>query len=410
MLARPIHGDLVHRWGHKWVVLALRIKLPVARRSWAIPLLVAIYPTPEESKKQRAQRLIVDRHKHVTLASAYDIAYIAMSCAVHHGQMSFIRKPTSYYRIRQVTPHMDTFSSSLSIAAHTNELLRITDAYCEQRTSRNAPELLIEFLESQSHRSHRLELLRELLRIDVEFLSKENANANDINYAFLLKRHSAIEAEVRKVNEAEIFGPAQPPQVRTHVGSYVLKKRLNEGGAQALIYLAYDTRLRRNVAIKMSRSTDNNASVLQDAVLSGAIDDPFVIPTYNSGVFRGLAFISIQYFEYSSLDTCAAQLRKLKLPDFLRHFSRLCRTVQNVHDTGIRHNDIKPSNILVTLNNELVLADFGLATALDVWFPSPEPTTLGTPNLWRQNERQVSVLQMIHLQTFLGSAQHCSGS
>ena len=49
---RSSQGHLVHRWGHKWVVLALRIKLPVASRSWALPLLVALYRTPEESKKQ----------------------------------------------------------------------------------------------------------------------------------------------------------------------------------------------------------------------------------------------------------------------------------------------------------------------------------------------------------------------
>lgn len=49
---RSSHCHLVHRWGHKWVVLALRIKLPMARRSWALPLLVALYRTPDESKRQ----------------------------------------------------------------------------------------------------------------------------------------------------------------------------------------------------------------------------------------------------------------------------------------------------------------------------------------------------------------------
>jgi len=48
---RSSHGHLVHRWGHKWVVLALRVQLPGAERTWALPLLTALYRTPDESRK-----------------------------------------------------------------------------------------------------------------------------------------------------------------------------------------------------------------------------------------------------------------------------------------------------------------------------------------------------------------------
>jgi hypothetical protein len=44
---RSAHGHLVHRWGHKWVVLALRVRVPGAARTWALPVLVALYRTPE---------------------------------------------------------------------------------------------------------------------------------------------------------------------------------------------------------------------------------------------------------------------------------------------------------------------------------------------------------------------------
>ena len=49
---RSSHGHLVHRWGHKWVVLALRVKVPGASRTWALPMLVALYRTPQESAKE----------------------------------------------------------------------------------------------------------------------------------------------------------------------------------------------------------------------------------------------------------------------------------------------------------------------------------------------------------------------
>lgn len=48
---RSSHGHLVHRWGHKWVVLGLRARIPGTRRSWALPVLVTLYRTPKESKR-----------------------------------------------------------------------------------------------------------------------------------------------------------------------------------------------------------------------------------------------------------------------------------------------------------------------------------------------------------------------
>lgn len=44
---RSADGHLVHRWGHKWVVLAVRIRVPGATRTWAVPVLSALHGTPE---------------------------------------------------------------------------------------------------------------------------------------------------------------------------------------------------------------------------------------------------------------------------------------------------------------------------------------------------------------------------
>lgn len=48
---RSSHHHLVHRWGHKWIVLALRVRVTGTSRTWALPMLVALYRTPEESLK-----------------------------------------------------------------------------------------------------------------------------------------------------------------------------------------------------------------------------------------------------------------------------------------------------------------------------------------------------------------------
>lgn len=48
---RSSHQHVVHRWGHKWVVLALRVQVAGARRTWALPMLIALYRTPKESRR-----------------------------------------------------------------------------------------------------------------------------------------------------------------------------------------------------------------------------------------------------------------------------------------------------------------------------------------------------------------------
>jgi len=48
---RSSHKHLVHRWGHKWVVLSLRVVVPGASRTWALPVLVALYRTPDENER-----------------------------------------------------------------------------------------------------------------------------------------------------------------------------------------------------------------------------------------------------------------------------------------------------------------------------------------------------------------------
>ena len=52
---RSSHNHVVHRFGHKWIVLALRVRVPGTSRTWASPMLVALYRTPDESRKARVK-------------------------------------------------------------------------------------------------------------------------------------------------------------------------------------------------------------------------------------------------------------------------------------------------------------------------------------------------------------------
>src|SRR5262245_30711526 len=50
---RSSHSYTAWRWGHKWVVLAVLVQLPFAQRPWALPVLVALYRSPEDNQKRR---------------------------------------------------------------------------------------------------------------------------------------------------------------------------------------------------------------------------------------------------------------------------------------------------------------------------------------------------------------------
>ena len=67
---RSTHSFTAFRWGHKWVVLAILVRFPFATRSWALPVLVALYRSPEKTRrgKRRVRRRIAPGCKHRTQA------------------------------------------------------------------------------------------------------------------------------------------------------------------------------------------------------------------------------------------------------------------------------------------------------------------------------------------------------
>jgi serine/threonine protein kinase/Tol biopolymer transport system component len=195
---------------------------------------------------------------------------------------------------------------------------------------------------------------------------------------------AAIQADAEKERRGEDIAPASngdtsasrmdctpakgPKQRRLQTGQrfgrYEIRGLLGEGGMGA-VYQAYDTRLRREVALKIPRLDPTvEPEVLQrflrEAPAAAAVRHPNVCPVYDAGEIDGTLYITMARIEGQSLTQWAAD-RPVAPVEAAKLVEKLARALAAVHAAGMVHRDIKPSNVMIDPNGEPFLTDFGLA-------------------------------------------------
>jgi hypothetical protein len=148
---------------------------------------------------------------------------------------------------------------------------------------------------------------------------------------------------------------------------YVVEREVGCGG-MAVVFLAHDVKLDRRVAIKVLRP-ELVASIavsrfLHEIQIAAPLTHPHIVPVHDAGEVDGLPYFVMPFVDGESLRTRLTRQRTLPVREAVRIAREVADALAYAHRRGIVHRDIKPENILLT-NEHAVVADFGIATALD---------------------------------------------
>ena len=150
---------------------------------------------------------------------------------------------------------------------------------------------------------------------------------------------------------------------------YQIIKSIGEGG-MANVYLAYDTILDRNVAVKVLRgdlATDEKfvRRFQREALSASSLSHPNIVEVYDVGEDNGIYYIVMEYIEGKHLKQLLKRRGKLTTEEAVDIMLQITDGMSCAHDSYIIHRDIKPQNIMILENGLVKITDFGIAMALN---------------------------------------------
>lgn len=171
--------------------------------------------------------------------------------------------------------------------------------------------------------------------------------------------------------------PARPATI----GKYLVVGEL-DSGAQAVVYRAVHPTLDRELAIKLSRTpmsadADSRPLLIAEGKVLAQLDHPHLARVYDLDFHDSAPFLAMEYVRGRNLQKHYAG-KPVPARQAAEWTAKLARALEQVHKHGIVHQDIKPGNIVVDLEDEPRLLDFGLARLRHVWDSDNPPPSGGT--------------------------------
>ena len=163
---------------------------------------------------------------------------------------------------------------------------------------------------------------------------------------------------------------------------YQIIKSLGEGG-MADVYLAVDTILNREVAIKMLRGELSNDPVTllrfqREANAASKLNHPNVVQVYDVGEYEGRHYIVMEHVRGRTLKQLIQLRGALHKEEAVNIMKQVVSAVQHAHEHHIIHRDIKPQNIMIKDDGTVKITDFGIALAHDAVQLTQSDSVLGS--------------------------------
>ena len=167
---------------------------------------------------------------------------------------------------------------------------------------------------------------------------------------------------------------------------YAVLREIGRGG-MGTVYAAHDSELGRDVALKVSNAVADAAferTLAGEARILASLEHPGIVPVHDSGrLADGRPFYVMKLVAGRTLTDHLTQVADLG--ERLRVFERICEAVAFAHAKGVLHRDLKPDNVMIGPYGEVMVMDWGVATALQLrtrtrnlepGTSNPEPRTI----------------------------------
>jgi len=173
---------------------------------------------------------------------------------------------------------------------------------------------------------------------------------------------------------------------RPTLGRYEILKELGQG-AMGTVYLGRDPSIQRQVAIKTLNyeqiAADELAEVkarfFREAEAAGKLSHPNIVTIYDVGEDHDMAYIAMELLNGQDLTHCCQKDQLLPVKRVLNIVSLVAEALGYAHDRQVVHRDIKPANIMLMKNDQVRVADFGIARVISS-SKTHTGVIFGTPN------------------------------
>ncbi len=161
---------------------------------------------------------------------------------------------------------------------------------------------------------------------------------------------------------------------------YLIEEELGRG-ASATVFLAQELRHGRRVALKVLHTALGAALGVErfqrEIRTQARLHHPHILPLYDSGTAAARLYYSMPYVAAGSLRDWLKRAGRLQVPTTVQLASEVASALAYAHALGVIHRDLKPENVMISPTGQAILADFGIAYAVDEGAAAPGDTPSG---------------------------------